>query len=146
MATQEVSAAYTPQGTRTIILPYWYKGSPAGWQINLPRDPALVAPFDDLSRWFALPLFILHLQCDGTSRTASLGSGDYLPPTLPAPQGTALHPLPSWLPIPISPPWLPALWQLEPCPFYSDISWSLIYGIYRKLRNITMLETITEEG
>ena len=104
MAVQEVYAACTPQGTRTVILPCWYEGLPAGQQISLPQGPALVAPFDDLGGPFALPLFILHLWHGKTFCKASLGGGDYLPPTLPVPQGRALHPLPSQFLIPTSPP------------------------------------------
>ena len=136
---QEVSTACIPPGTKTVILPGWYEGLPAGWQISPPKGPALVTPFNDLSRLFAPPSFVLALWHDRTFCRASLDGGDYLPPTLPVPPGTALHPLPSWLLIQTSPPWLPALWWLEPCPSYSHIFQSLIYGIYRKLRNITML-------
>ena len=82
---QEAFLACIPQGTRTVILSCWYVGLPAGWQISLPQGPALVASFDDLSKLFALPLFILHLQHDGTSHRASLGSGHYVPPTFSAP-------------------------------------------------------------
>ena len=140
MEIQEISTACIPQGTKTVILPGWYTDLPAGWQISLPQGPVLVTPFDDLSGPFVLPPFILGLQHDGTFCRASLSGGDYLPLNLPVPPGTALHPLPFQLLIPASPPWLLALWWLEPCPSYSHIFQSLIYGIYRKLRNITVLQ------
>ena len=101
---QEVSAACTPPDTRIVILPCWHEGLPAGWWISLPLGPALVAPFDNLDRLFALPLFILGLWHGETFRKASLGGGDYLPPTLPVPRGRALYPLPSQFLIPTSPP------------------------------------------
>ena len=120
-------------------------GPPAGWWISLPQGPALATPVDGISRLFALPLSVLGLWHDGTSHRASWGGGGYLPSTSPVPQGTALCPSPFLPLILTSPSWPPTLCQLEPYPSCSHSFASLIYGIYRKLRNITVLETITKE-
>ena len=100
--------------------------------MHLPWGSALAAPVGSLGGLFTQPLFTLGLQHVEASCRASPGGGGYLPSTWSVLQGTAPCPSPSWFPKLTCPPWLPALWWLEPYLSYSHIFLQLICGIYRK--------------